>query len=72
MFSQFTHTCYHISALKNFPLCIFSQDFPPKKCAAKLVTVTNQPVARPSPTPILKKNIFSTQLVESIDGCRSG
>ena len=45
---------HHIFALENFPSRIFLQESPPppkkkKKCGAKLVTVANQPVARPPP-----------------------
>ena len=36
--------CSHVESF----LCI--RKFPPKKCGAELVTVTNQPVARPPPT----------------------
>ena len=58
-------------------LCIrkFSvKNFPQKRCGAKLVTVTNQPVSRlpPSSYAYCQAKKIYPQPVESIDGCRYG
>ena len=58
-------------SLQEFFRQVFSRkNFSQKKCGAKLATVANQPVTRPTPTYSGKKN--SLQPVESIDSYRSG
>ena len=56
---------------KEFPGRISPQ---PQECGVTLVTVTNEPVPRPSilSLDILGQNIFFFQLVGNIDGYRSG
>ena len=56
---------------KIFPGRISPQ---PQECGVTLVTVTNEPVLRPSTLYLhfLGQNIFSFQLVRNIEGYRSG
>ena len=58
----------HMEILEKFPSRILPQEFPLKKCGVKLVTETNQPVARPPPTSYVYSQAkhFSLQPVKSI------
>ena len=56
------------------PLCIKKfprKNFPPRKCEAKLVPVASEPVSKLL-FHTFRRNIFSLQPVENMDGCQSG